>query len=300
SFSGAAYSADAKRLRREPPRSSRRVKSRQVGQLREVQETREDDPFADPFAIIPSPRPQTRSITPLPPEPELQLVPESLEPASPISPPIPPPPSVGPPIPPPPAFQQEDPAAVHSQHVNPNRRRDSRDAAVSIPTAPQLVQPPRGNEQLRAKNNLCADAAPPKGILDIEPSLGGDEGGIMPENCTVDANGHFVRCWRTTRFTWKSSSLCHNPLYFEDVQLERYGNTRHWLFQPAISGAKFVASIVTLPYQAGLAPPRECVYTLGYYRPGSCAPHLRYRVPLNLRAGLLQAGVVTGLVLLIP
>ena len=49
-----------------------------------------------------------------------------------------------------------------------------------------------------------------------------------------------------------------------------------------------------LPYQIGLNPPNECIYTLGYYRPGDCAPYLIDPVPLSLRGALFEAGALTG------
>ena len=34
------------------------------------------------------------------------------------------------------------------------------------------------------------------------------------------------------------------------------------------------------------------MYTLGYYRPGSCAPYMLDPLPISVRAGLMEAGVV--------
>ena len=79
-----------------------------------------------------------------------------------------------------------------------------------------------------------------------------------------------LRCgWAATDFHWSATGLCHRPLYFEEVNLERYGYTVSPLLQPAISGAHFFLTIPTLPYKMVAQPPKECVYTLGYYRPGS-------------------------------
>jgi len=100
--------------------------------------------------------------------------------------------------------------------------------------------------------------------------------------------------------TWKASGLCHKPLYFEEVQLERYGHTAGPVLQPVLSGAHFFMNIATLPYQMGMSPPNECEYALGYYRPGSCAPWLLPPVPLSVRGGLMQAGAIVGGVYLIP
>lgn len=165
-----------------------------------------------------------------------------------------------------------------------------------------VSQPPRElprQVQDGAQEPLCPDPSTLPGIEELTDDVAPDPG-EFPRECPLGDKPFYGRQFACTKYTWKSSSLCHKPLYFEDIQLERYGNTRHWLFQPAISGTRFVASIITLPYQMGLAPPNECVYTLGYYRPGDCAPHLRYKIPFNLRAAAFQAAAVGGLIALVP
>ena len=109
----------------------------------------------------------------------------------------------------------------------------------------------------------------------------------VPTECTLGDDPYIARNFQATTMTWKASGLCHKPLYFEEVQLERYGHTAGPVFQPVISGAHFFLNIFTLPYQAGINPPWECRYALGYYRPGSCAPWLIPPVPLSVRGRTL-------------
>ena len=47
-------------------------------------------------------------------------------------------------------------------------------------------------------------------------------------------------------------------------------------------------------------PPNECQYTLGYYRPGNCAPWIVPPVPISARGALTQGAVMTGAFWLIP
>ncbi len=122
----------------------------------------------------------------------------------------------------------------------------------------------------------------------------------VPTECALGDPKYVARTWEPMTFTWKASALCHKPLYFEQVQLERYGHTTGPIFQPVLSGAHFFASIVVLPYKMGINPPNECRYPLGYYRPGSCAPWLVPPIPISLRGGLMQAGAVVGGVALFP
>ena len=122
----------------------------------------------------------------------------------------------------------------------------------------------------------------------------------LPSECTLGGLRTAERHWAPSTFAWHASGLCHKPLYFEDVQLERYGHTTGPYTQPFISGAHFFLNIATLPYHMGINPPHECQYALGYYRPGNCAPWMLQPVPLSLRGALLEAGVIVGGVYIIP
>lgn len=107
------------------------------------------------------------------------------------------------------------------------------------------------------------------------------------------------RNWCAVTFQWNASLLNHQPLYFEDVNLERHGYS--WgLAQPAVSGAKFMGTVLALPYLMTAYPPHLNRYDLGNARPGSPTPYVHQRVPLHLDAVLVEAGVIAGLYLLIP
>ena len=122
----------------------------------------------------------------------------------------------------------------------------------------------------------------------------------FPMQCRIGLDTYDLRKWEPTTFTWKASSLTQKPLYFEDVQLERYGHTMGPWLQPARSGAHFFLNIAVLPYRMGIHPWNESQYSLGYYRPGSQAPRQLPAFPLNVKAGLWQAGAMIGGVYLIP
>jgi len=124
--------------------------------------------------------------------------------------------------------------------------------------------------------------------------------GPQPKECTLGDKVFEPRDWAPSLFTWKASGLCHKPLYFEDVHLERYGHSHGPLLQPIISGGRFFLTIPALPYMMGVEPPAECLYTLGYYRPGDCAPYMLDPIPLSVRGALFQAGAVVGAVAIIP
>jgi hypothetical protein len=106
--------------------------------------------------------------------------------------------------------------------------------------------------------------------------------------------------WGPIQYRWVASELRHRPLYFEDAMLERNGQTRHPLIQPMASGARFFLTFPVLPYAMIVDPPRPAQSILGHYRPGSTAPLLLQRPPLQANAGLVEATVWVGLIFLIP
>jgi hypothetical protein len=122
----------------------------------------------------------------------------------------------------------------------------------------------------------------------------------IPTECSLANDEYIPRDWLCMNLNWKASSLCHKPLYFEEVALERYGHSTGPFTQPFISTAHFFGSLVTLPYQMGMHPPQECQYVLGYYRPGSCAPWLVPPFPVSWRGALAEAGAVVGGIYIIP
>lgn len=122
----------------------------------------------------------------------------------------------------------------------------------------------------------------------------------IPTECSLGDEEYRSRQWIDSTMAWKASGVCHKPLYFEEVQLERYGHTAGPILQPALSGAHFFLNIAALPYKMGINPPNECRYPLGYYRPGNCAPWLIPPIPLSVRSALQTAGFYTGGVYMIP
>ncbi len=125
--------------------------------------------------------------------------------------------------------------------------------------------------------------------------------GLLPTNFAAERfkEESAGRAWAEVVFSWEAPALCHNPLYFEEANVERYGY-RTPFFQPVVSAANFFTHVPALPYLMGAERPRDCIYTLGYYRPGSYVPYRIQRVPLSVRGGLAEAGVLTGLFYLLP
>jgi hypothetical protein len=103
------------------------------------------------------------------------------------------------------------------------------------------------------------------------------------------SNGNY---WGDKYSTWASPNARSYPLYFEQINMERYGNQpRH--FANALSAAHFFGTIPLVPYKIGNHRLRECMYTLGHFRPGSCNPSYRHRDPVTGR-GILSQAIMTG------
>jgi len=109
----------------------------------------------------------------------------------------------------------------------------------------------------------------------------------------------YSRPWAESLYAWTAPALAYRPLYFEDLNLERYGY-HYGMLQPAVSAGCFFGRLPAIPYMCGARPCRECSYTLGYDRPGDCVPHFFSRPRLSLRGALYEGAAATGLVFLLP
>ncbi len=136
--------------------------------------------------------------------------------------------------------------------------------------------------------------------IDLGIRVEGNAGEDFPYECAVSSQNHQPRQWPQITYNWKAAALCHKPLYFEQVQLERYGHSWGPYVQPIMSGVHFFGTIPVLPYKMGIRTPNECVYTLGYYRPGSCAPYMIDPIPFTWRAALFEGAAATGISFAIP
>ncbi len=141
------------------------------------------------------------------------------------------------------------------------------------------------------KVDCDAERAKLKNISKLTATITPEPGDFPPE-CGPKEEQYYPRDWCMLTYTWKASNLCHKPLYFEDVQAERYGHVWPRPLQPFVSGGLFFGTVVMLPYRMGIELPNECVYDLGYYRPGSCAPYQIPGFPISLRGALFECGAV--------
>lgn len=111
----------------------------------------------------------------------------------------------------------------------------------------------------------------------------------------------YSRDWTPLSYSWEAPQLKYNPLYFEDPQLERYGN-EVCILQPFLSGARFYATIPTLPYQMMSEGNSVChtVYDFGYGRPGDCVPYALEVPEFSWTGALASGGWAFALVVILP
>jgi len=147
---------------------------------------------------------------------------------------------------------------------------------------------------LKSIHDLTADIRPEEGEMpeDAAAAKFSREGQVRHAPGTN-------RPWPLYEFWWEAPAVAHRSLCFEEVNLERYGYS-YGLAQPLLSGAHFFGKIPALPYLMTAESPRDYVYTLGHYRPGSYAPYHIHYPPLSLRAAAVEAAAVTGLIFAIP
>ncbi len=192
--------------------------------------------------------------------------------------------------------------------------------AVRTPATPPLMDgeperfPPQGNNSFPQKpeGNVQTFLPPqrPIGLVSIDTSTKpkGDSN-IVPVDLNRKAFGEplTVNAAQSTEAntvwvpgpTPDALNFPYQPLYFEEPNLERYGRSCGHL-QPALSGMRFFATIPALPYAMTVHRPNQPYIWRWPYEAGWGAPRVRELPPLDAKAGLVQASVLTGLIFVVP
>jgi hypothetical protein len=171
---------------------------------------------------------------------------------------------------------------------------------TSKPADPKKPAGPCGEASVECRDALEKLRLDALSSIDLDIRVGGRAGNDYPCECRLEGVDYEPRRFASTLVTWKAAGYCHKPLYFEHWALERYGHSRGFVADSFCSAAHFFVTLPVLPYKMGVELPWECVYPLGYYRPGNCAPWTVPAVPISGRGLAVQAATVTGLVFLLP
>ena len=136
--------------------------------------------------------------------------------------------------------------------------------------------------------------------INLDIHVTGVAGNDFPCECRLEGEDWQPRQFVNTTMTWRAAGYCHKPLYFEQWNFERYGNSVHPVADPFLSAGHFFTTAAFLPYKMGVELPWECIYPLGYYRPGDCAPWTVPAPPMSLRGAALEAAALTGAYFILP
>lgn len=183
--------------------------------------------------------------------------------------------------------------------------------AKPVASGPELVPPPTGRAKAPVESTVGdlppAQTAAPKATprrtatngdnlagqprirpigslsVNIAPPVARDDQGRLLASPPNVARAHFAQPQRTPAPSlpysdWMGDygygsplNFCYRPLFFEEVNLERYGYS--WgVLQPAVSAAKFYGNVALVPYRLVAQHPCECAYHDHLYRPGAPAP----------------------------
>lgn len=99
----------------------------------------------------------------------------------------------------------------------------------------------------------------------------------IPDDRSVDlfarpANSWFDLPAPCLVYMWEAPNICYQPLYFEDIPLERYGQTCDPRRAVLRSATHFGISFLALPINMLRDPARSCNTSYGYCRPGDLVP----------------------------
>jgi hypothetical protein len=208
-----------------------------------------------------------------------------------------------------PALEQTDPTLTKPGSAPAPLKSNDDKEPVDVRKQVELLEVPQSDSSPKQLQNNAAPIdcyqAPPLSVLTAGIDL---PSGKLPTNVAArcserispTGDPRLMGGWGGTEHHWSATCMRHRPLYFEEINAERYGYTASYCLQPVISAARFFGTIPALPYKMVVQRPRDCIYTLGHYRPGNCAPRRWHRLPWKLTAGVVEIGFIAGMILIIP
>lgn len=189
-----------------------------------------------------------------------------------------------------------------ARHVAPLRFTAQPDQPLPLPAPSKPREPAAPHEpagDFQPIGTLSASVAVGTSAADAEVS-----GSDRPED-TLDHPEWIAVSRGVPLPAWPSLSPLksishHQPLYFEDANLERYGTSKHPRLQPLRSAAHFGLSAATLPYQMALQRPHREYRYRQPFEAGRFGYRQRTLPPPDGYATAAQAAVILGLVFVLP
>jgi hypothetical protein len=100
---------------------------------------------------------------------------------------------------------------------------------------------------------------------------------IFPEYPSIPSAMHqFAHVWPPLAEMTKAPFVCYRRLYFEEINMERYGWDFGPVLSPLVSQGTFYLNLVFLPYHIAMDPCRRFECNSGYCLPGDHVPLLLY------------------------
>ena len=106
--------------------------------------------------------------------------------------------------------------------------------------------------------------------------------------------------WAPSVAGWTAPEFYTLPLYFEQINFERYETSAPAWTRPALSYAQFLGTIPILPYKLGANGPADPIYTVGHHPYGQRGPSHSNWGKLSKRGLLFQGAATTGLIFFVP
>lgn len=147
------------------------------------------------------------------------------------------------------------------------------DKPAVAPVATEQDEPAVQDKTKIRPGSDFGDSWPAKELKDIRVDIR-ELNTTIPEDRSSQLIGFSEKQW--TEFTptpkvfaWASPEIRYQPLFFEDVALERYGQTRPPLRQTARSAVHMTKAFFMFPSNMCQDGIYRCDYPLGYCRPGN-------------------------------
>ena len=135
----------------------------------------------------------------------------------------------------------------------------------------------RQREKTRSyeSSNTVPDAAPmitPVNTMSLRGVFTTSQLPVSHYRPALDSPSHrdpFLGSPSTLAKHWTADNLAHKTLYFEDLRLERHGQSHGDFVQFHASSFRFLTDAVLIPFRLALSPPNRCFYVQCEGRPGT-------------------------------
>lgn len=152
-----------------------------------------------------------------------------------------------------------------------------------------------GLQRIHAVTVNVATPPPESADIDVPPDVTAN----LPKLPPIPVTRSDFLVQQDVRSFTVSGQFCHQPTYFEETRLERYGHS-HGIFQPVVSAGHFGINVLAMPYKLVVERPRSCRNYTYPFETGRTAPHYFQGYPIRPVAGAAEAAFIMGMIALIP